>query len=81
MVLRKPERHIQRMKFLGDTGFGWFSTVSIITKQVKRIFWFPRTYKSYAYIILQSIKYAIALHRKKTRYISELKKDFVVEKC
>lgn len=41
----------------------WFQTTAI--KRVTRIFWFPSTYKSFIYIILWSIKSAIALCLKK----------------
>lgn len=38
---------------------------SITIKAVKWIFWLPSVYKCYVYIILQSIKCAVALYLKK----------------
>ena len=46
-----------------DLDVSWLQTTAI--KWVAHIFWFPSVYKSYVYTILQSIKFAEALHLKK----------------
>ena len=46
---------------------------NITVKKVTQSFWFPSTYKSYVYTILQSIKCVVALCLKRSMYNTKKK--------